>query len=217
MAKAYRHPLFVTVAVASLWLWPNPSHAGHGCCSAHGGVAGCAGAKLQCSDGTLSPSCSCEKWNVPTFQAGGKKKPVPQIGKDILVKNDPKQPVHVENLRPEIQDTLGTVVDAWKEHGLPTPVITSGNDGQHPGSGAEGTNCSTEARCRQTSDSSHYQNRAVDLRANNISTKDALKLRDELQSQLGDAYTVLFHGAHDNAHIHIQYNHRSSEKGALGK
>ena len=31
-----------------------------GCCSHHGGVAGCAGAKQLCNDGTLSPTCYCE-------------------------------------------------------------------------------------------------------------------------------------------------------------
>lgn len=30
-----------------------------GCCSHHGGVCGCGGYKLQCCDGTLSPSCKC--------------------------------------------------------------------------------------------------------------------------------------------------------------
>lgn len=32
---------------------------GRGCCSHHGGVCGCAGARAKCCDGTLSPSCDC--------------------------------------------------------------------------------------------------------------------------------------------------------------
>jgi len=30
-----------------------------GCCSWHGGVDGCSGGRVVCSDGTLSPSCTC--------------------------------------------------------------------------------------------------------------------------------------------------------------
>lgn len=30
-----------------------------GCCSWHGGVCGCEGNRVQCCDGTLSPSCTC--------------------------------------------------------------------------------------------------------------------------------------------------------------
>jgi hypothetical protein len=32
-----------------------------GCCSHHSGVCGCSGSRLLCCDGTLSPSCQCEK------------------------------------------------------------------------------------------------------------------------------------------------------------
>ena len=32
-----------------------------GCCSHHGGVCGCGGVRLQCCDGTLSPSCRCDR------------------------------------------------------------------------------------------------------------------------------------------------------------
>ena len=30
-----------------------------GCCSWHGGVSGCSDGRVVCSDGTLSPSCTC--------------------------------------------------------------------------------------------------------------------------------------------------------------
>lgn len=36
---------------------PPTSH--QGCCSFHGGVCGCGGARLLCCDGQLSPSCGC--------------------------------------------------------------------------------------------------------------------------------------------------------------
>src|SRR5437870_1202064 len=42
------------------WWQCNPAFAGQGCCSMHGGVVGCAGAKLQCSDGTISATCNCQ-------------------------------------------------------------------------------------------------------------------------------------------------------------
>lgn len=32
-----------------------------GCCSWHGGVAGCSGGRVICRDGTTSPSCRCFK------------------------------------------------------------------------------------------------------------------------------------------------------------
>jgi len=34
-------------------------YAQQGCCSWHNGVCGCSGARVQCCDGTLSPSCKC--------------------------------------------------------------------------------------------------------------------------------------------------------------
>ena len=51
---------FAIPLIMLLWLQGNLGFAGQGCCSAHGGVAGCAGAKLQCIDGTVSPTCSCQ-------------------------------------------------------------------------------------------------------------------------------------------------------------
>ena len=38
-----------------------------GCCSWHGGVAGCSGGRVTCNDGTYSPSCTC---NVPQSPLG---------------------------------------------------------------------------------------------------------------------------------------------------
>lgn len=32
-----------------------------GCCSWHGGVAGCSGTSVVCNDGTYSPTCTCAK------------------------------------------------------------------------------------------------------------------------------------------------------------
>ena len=39
-----------------------------GCCSWHGGVAGCSGGRSLCADGTLSPSCTCSSPPTPPPQ-----------------------------------------------------------------------------------------------------------------------------------------------------
>src|SRR5258708_33650241 len=52
--------LAISLFVLALWLYGNPTFAAQGCCSTHGGVAGCAGPRLLCKDGTLSPTCSCQ-------------------------------------------------------------------------------------------------------------------------------------------------------------
>lgn len=39
--------------------------AGQGCCSHHRGQCGCEGGRVVCCDGSLSPSCRCEKDEGP--------------------------------------------------------------------------------------------------------------------------------------------------------
>jgi len=39
--------------------------AGRGCCSHHKGQCGCEGGRVLCCDGSLSPSCRCEKDEGP--------------------------------------------------------------------------------------------------------------------------------------------------------
>lgn len=39
--------------------------AGRGCCSHHKGQCGCEGGRVVCCDGSLSPSCRCEKDGGP--------------------------------------------------------------------------------------------------------------------------------------------------------
>lgn len=41
-----------------------------GCCSWHGGVAGCSGGRVVCRDGTTSPSCRCFKDSPVTSRYG---------------------------------------------------------------------------------------------------------------------------------------------------
>lgn len=48
------------VFILLLLCLPNVVYAKRGCCSHHGGVAGCSSNGRQiCRDGTLSPSCTC--------------------------------------------------------------------------------------------------------------------------------------------------------------
>ena len=37
-----------------------------GCCSHHGGVCGCSGGRQICCDNSFSPSCTCNKPDVPS-------------------------------------------------------------------------------------------------------------------------------------------------------
>ena len=52
--------LFFVVFTFVLLLSPMSIKAQQGCCSWHGGVAGCSNGRTLCADGTLSPSCTCD-------------------------------------------------------------------------------------------------------------------------------------------------------------
>ena len=57
MSKKVRYIIFSLVL---LIIMPINTYAGRGCCSWHGGVAGCTSrGRTICADGTLSPSCTC--------------------------------------------------------------------------------------------------------------------------------------------------------------
>lgn len=43
---------------------PQEMLAKSGCCSHHSGVCGCKDGRVVCCDGTLSPSCKCDKSDV---------------------------------------------------------------------------------------------------------------------------------------------------------
>ncbi len=136
-------------------------------------------------------------------------KSAPVIGKDSLIKDDKEKPVHIEHLRQEMKACIGTVADVWKAHGLPTPMITSGNDNVHPDERRPGLDCSTEARCRETSGSRHYQDLAVDIHSKDIKTmNEKLQVEGELKKQLNPRgyYVKLEDRGTQNEHFHIQYN-----------
>ena len=51
---------YIIIFLIIVLMWPSQTDARSGCCSHHGGVAGCSQNGRQiCRDGTLSPSCTC--------------------------------------------------------------------------------------------------------------------------------------------------------------
>lgn len=62
-----RRILTAAIAASAMWMGfapvsaaeQQPAPEGRGCCSHHDGVCGCAGGRVQCCDGTTSPSCRC--------------------------------------------------------------------------------------------------------------------------------------------------------------
>ncbi|HFD7640091.1 TPA: hypothetical protein ACF5XO_001501, partial [Legionella pneumophila] len=59
--RALIHKLVIGVFTSVLLAVPLFTYAKSGCCSHHGGVAGCNSSTgfYRCSDGTDSPSCTC--------------------------------------------------------------------------------------------------------------------------------------------------------------
>jgi hypothetical protein len=102
-----------------------------------------------------------------------------------------KSSADIDQLSPEIERTLNDIVVVWSENNAPTPVITSGNDGRH------------------STNSFHYRDLAIDLRANNISDNQAATIAADLQVRVGDDYDVIFERFPNNPandHIHLEYD-----------
>ncbi|OQA91174.1 MAG: hypothetical protein BWY26_01123 [Elusimicrobia bacterium ADurb.Bin231] len=138
-----------------------------------------------------------------TAKYGGKegKATVTVVVKKTLPEGiDVKDDANVDNLSDEMIEALEQVVEVWDDNNAPTPVITSGNDGEH----GEG--------------SLHYEDEAVDLRGNNVSDEEMQQLADDLQEALGDDYDVIAEFFPDdpdteqdeslNDHIHVEYDPR---------
>lgn len=108
-------------------------------------------------------------------------------GADIEIKSG----VDITHLSIEIQDSLDEIVAAWDKNNGPAPVITSANDGLH------------------STNSLHYSDQAIDLRANNVTDQKAQQITDSLQALLGADYDVIFEHFTDNPtndHIHVEYD-----------
>jgi hypothetical protein len=143
---------------------------------------------------------------------------------DILLKldRDGQLVPKTEHLQSQIIFILDNIVAAWKESGLPKPVITSGNDDKHPGTPAPGTDCSTIELCRDTSDSLHYDDLAIDLRGKpdylgSVDPERVLELlREQVigidqagnKVQLKQLYDVQYErfSKPENNHFHVEYD-----------
>jgi len=89
----------------------------------------------------------------------------------------------------DLVPAMGVVADEARALGLPTPVVTSGND-------------STQHK----PDSAHYANRALDFRGNNISDEQGEQWAERVQQRLGSSYAVDFERFPDNPtrdHLHV--------------
>ena len=98
--------------------------------------------------------------------------------------------VNISQLHPKMAPVIRAVAEAARELGLPTPVITSGNDSTHGNR------------------SLHYADRALDFRGRNISIAQGNALRDLVSEKLGGDYDVLFETFPDrnNNHLHVEFD-----------
>jgi conjugal transfer mating pair stabilization protein TraG len=89
----------------------------------------------------------------------------------------------------ELVPAMGVVADEARALGLPTPVVTSGNDSTQHMAG-----------------SAHYANRALDFRGNNISDEQGERWATQVRSRLGDGYAVQFErfpNKPERDHLHV--------------
>lgn len=106
---------------------------------------------------------------------------------DVAVKSES---VRIGQLDASMEPAIRAVADAASRLGLPTPVITSGNDSRHMGG------------------SLHYTDRALDFRGNNIGIEQGRALQDEVRRVLGDRYDVTFETFLNdgNNHLHVEFD-----------
>lgn len=82
--------------------------------------------------------------------------------------------VKISNLHPAMGPVIAAVAAVANAQGLPKPVITSGSDSGHK------------------QGSLHFENRALDLRGNNITTSQGKALAADVAMLVGKDYDVLF-------------------------
>lgn len=98
--------------------------------------------------------------------------------------------VRIGRLDASMEPAIRAVAEAARRLGLPTPVITSGNDGRH------------------MNGSLHYSDRALDFRGNTISVEQGRALQNEVRRVLGDRYDVAFETflTRGNNHLHVEFD-----------
>jgi len=98
--------------------------------------------------------------------------------------------VHIGRLDAAMSSAIRAVAQAAEKLGLPTPVITSGNDSRH------------------STASLHYADRALDFRGNNITIEQGRAFQAEVRGILGARYDVVFEtfANRSNNHLHVEFD-----------
>jgi spore coat assembly protein SafA len=98
--------------------------------------------------------------------------------------------VRIGNLDASMDPAIRAVAEAARNLGLPTPVITSGNDSRH------------------STGSLHYSDRALDFRGNNISVAQGQAFQNEVRRILSGQYDVIFETFtnRSNNHLHVEFD-----------
>jgi len=94
-----------------------------------------------------------------------------------------KQDVTMNGIKPELVLGLMVADSIWKKYGEEL-VITSITDSRH------------------SKNSRHYIGLAADLRTRYFDKPTALRVANELKTELGDEFFVLL----ESTHVHIQFN-----------
>jgi len=164
-------------------------------------VAGIAGAGVLGSNGDLGmpgtprlPSGTVAPALVPSPLEGGTLMAVPHgpvdgaaLAKDLGIKVKPG--ARLGHMDGALVPAMGVVAEEARSLGLPTPVVTSGNDSSQHKAG-----------------SAHYDDRALDFRGNNISNEQGEQWAAKVQGRLGSAYAVAFERFPDDPardHLHV--------------
>jgi len=141
---------------------------------------------------------SAVRWLLTPVSEPGRQSGVPSVGPegsgaDIEIKKG----VRTDHLAPQITRTYPQIAGAWRENDAPRPVITSGNDSAH------------------MRGSLHYQDRAIDLRCNNIPDTHCQRISAALQKSLGPDYDIQFEkfpARPENDHIHVEFDPKAESK-----
>lgn len=104
---------------------------------------------------------------------------------------------NVANLINEIKIALPIISEIANSLGLPTPVITSGNDGYY-----------SNGQPIHKIGSLHYQNAAIDIRGNNITDAQLRAFSSAVSARLGTNFDVQaeFFVNPVRDHLHVEYD-----------
>lgn len=164
-------------------------------------VAGIAGTGALGSNGDLGmpgtprpPTGTGAPALVPSPLEGGTLMAIPDgpvdgaaLAKDLGIKVKPG--ARLGHMDGALVPAMGVVAEEARALGLPTPVVTSGNDSAQHKAG-----------------SAHYDDRALDFRGNNISNEQGEQWAEKVQGRLGSANAVDFERFPDDPtrdHLHV--------------